>query len=183
MAKTTFLLHLRRNRTYPYFFGSHITPHGGYYYYFYLIDEDIEAERGWLIWSKSLNWEVVKSGFKPNASSFQIGVLSHHANNNKPSVFKGCSVWHEINLGSVTAGQQMAHSIGLFKLSLRQRIFTKVYARYRKATRIRQYPNTSKTISTLWGRVESGSYQTAKGQSLMARDARQDKRLSRKEES
>lgn len=113
----------------------------------------------------------------------KVGVLSHHANNNKPSVFKGCSVWHEINLGSVTAGQQMVHSIGLFKLSLRQRIFTKVYARYRKATRIRQYPNTSKTISTLWGRVESGSYQTAKGQSLMARDARQDKRLSRKEES
>lgn len=29
---------------------------------------------------------------------------------NKPSVFKGCSIWHEVNLGSVTAGQQMAHS-------------------------------------------------------------------------
>lgn len=112
----------------------------------------------------------------------KVGVLSHHANNNKPSVFRG-SVWHEINLGSVTAGQQMEHSIGLFKLSLIQRIFTKVCARYRKATRIRPYPSTTKTISTLQGRVESVSYQTPEGQSLMARDARQDKRLSRKEES
>lgn len=107
----------------------------------------------------------------------KVGVLNCHANNNKPSVFKGCRVWHEINLGSVTARQQMAHSVGLFKLSWLQRIFTKVCARYRKATRIRQYPNTSKTISNLQGGVESGSYRTPEGQSLMERDTREDRRL------
>ena len=39
-----------------------------------------------------------------------MGVLNHLPTLNKPSVFKGCSIWHEINLGSVTAGQQMTHS-------------------------------------------------------------------------
>lgn len=52
----------------------------------------------------------------------KVGVLNHHANNNKPSVFQGYCVWHEINLGNTTAGQQMAHSIGLFKWSLIQRL-------------------------------------------------------------
>lgn len=111
------------------------------------------------------------------------GVLNHHANNNKPSVFKGCRVWHEINLGSVTARQQMAHSVGLFKLSLLQRIFTKVCARYRKATRIKQYPNTGKTISNPQGGVESGSYQTPEGQSYGERYQRRQKTFSTKEES
>lgn len=29
---------------------------------------------------------------------------------NKPSIFKGYSIWHEINLGSITSRRQMAYS-------------------------------------------------------------------------
>ena len=77
---------------------------------------------------------------------------------NKPSSFKGYSVWHEINLGSVTSRRQMAYSNWVVEVEFDAENIYKGCTRCREATRIRQDPSTSKTIPTLQPERWSGEW-------------------------